>query len=177
MKNDGKINRRNLIKKSGFLFGGFAVAGLGASAFIWQSDGQNSAIAAEGSFEIERTPDEWKALLTENQYLILREEKTERPYTSDLLKENRKGTYHCAGCDLAVYPSDTKYESGTGWPSFWASIENAVRTKPDNTLFTARTEVHCRRCGGHFGHIFDDGPEPTGKRHCLNGLALTFKPA
>lgn len=177
MKNSDKINRRAFLGKNGLLLGGLATVGLGTSAFFWQQDGKNSAVAAEGSFEIERTPAEWKAQLTENQYLILREEKTERPYTSDLLKEKRAGMYHCAGCDLAVYPSDTKYESGTGWPSFWASIDNAVRTKPDNTLFAARTEVHCRRCGGHFGHIFDDGPEPTGKRHCLNGLALTFMPA
>ena len=93
------------------------------------------------------------------------------------MKEARSGTYDCAGCALSVYPSKTKYDSGTGWPSFYASLPDAVGTKEDRKLFTTRTEVHCRRCGGHLGHIFNDGPKPTGKRHCLNGLALTFTPA
>jgi peptide-methionine (R)-S-oxide reductase len=115
--------------------------------------------------------------LSEAQYAVLREEDTERPGTSPLLNEKRKGVFHCAGCDLAAYPSETKYESGTGWPSFWDALPNAVGYKEDDSLFTARTEIHCRRCGGHFGHVFDDGPAPTGKRHCLNGLALTFKEA
>ncbi len=142
----------------------------------------NSALAA--NFEISKTPAEWKKILTPAQYAILRHEHTERPFTnsmkgesSPLLNESRKGNYHCAGCDLAAYSARTKFDSGTGWPSFWASLPNAVGTKEDDTLFTHRTEVHCRRCGGHFGHIFDDGPKPTGKRHCLNGLAMTFKPA
>lgn len=140
--------------------------------------------AFAAGFEITRSKAEWKALLTPAQYAILRREDTERPFSnslkgekSPLLKEARKGNYHCAGCDLAVYPSKTKFESGTGWPSFWASLPNAVGTKEDDTLFTRRTEVHCRRCGGHLGHIFDDGPQPTGKRHCLNGLAMTFTAA
>jgi peptide-methionine (R)-S-oxide reductase len=115
---------------------------------------------------------------------VLRDEVTEKPFSnslkgesSDLLKEARSGTYHCAGCDLPVYPSATKFESGTGWPSFYDSIKGAVGTKEDNTFFTKRTEVHCRRCCGHLGHIFGDGPQPTGKRHCLNGLAMTFTAA
>lgn len=120
---------------------------------------------------------EWRKRLGPDAYAVLREEATERKYSSPLLNESREGTYNCKGCALPVYPSSTKYDSGTGWPSFWDSLPNAVRTKPDNTLFVTRTEVHCRRCGGHLGHIFNDGPKPTGKRHCLNGIALTFTPA
>ncbi len=126
---------------------------------------------------IERSEEEWRTLLSDEEYAVLRGEATESRYTSPLLDEMREGTYHCKGCDLPVYPSETKYESGTGWPSFWDSLPDAVRTKPDRSWFSLRTEVHCRRCGSHFGHIFDDGPEPTGLRHCLNGLALTFTPA
>ena len=135
--------------------------------------------AAQGKevFEIQRSAAEWRKLLTAEQYHILREEGTERAFTSPLLAEKRKGIFHCGGCDLPVYSSETKYKSGTGWPSFYESLPNAIRTKEDRKLlFSVRTEVHCRRCGGHFGHVFDDGPEPTGKRHCLNGLALKFKP-
>ncbi|EPX80202.1 peptide-methionine (R)-S-oxide reductase MsrB [Litoreibacter arenae] len=130
--------------------------------------------AATGNFEVTRTEAEWRAMLTDTQYLVMREEKTEKPYFSPLNDETRAGTYICRGCDLPLYASETKYDSGTGWPSFTAPLGNAVRTKPDNTLFTRRTEVHCRRCGSHLGHIFDDGPAPTGKRHCLNGSSLVF---
>ncbi len=131
--------------------------------------------AREGQFEITRSVAEWRAMLTADEFAVMRDEKTETPYSSPLDKETRDGTYHCKGCDLPVYSSAHKYDSGTGWPSFWQSLPDAVRTKPDNTLFVTRTEVHCRRCGSHFGHIFDDGPQPTGKRHCLNGISLTFK--
>ena len=136
-----------------------------------------SGAARAASFEITKSKAEWKAILTAEQYRVLRREGTERAFSSPLNDEKRAGTFHCAGCDLPVYPSSTKYDSGTGWPSFWASLENAVGTKRDWKLVVPRTEVHCRRCGGHLGHIFNDGPKPTGKRHCLNGVALTFKPA
>lgn len=129
------------------------------------------------TFEVTKSDAQWRDLLTKEQYRVLRKEGTERAGTSPLNMEKRDGTYHCAGCDLALYPSSTKYESGTGWPSFWQSLPDAVATKRDRKLLSVRTEVHCRRCGGHLGHIFNDGPQPTGKRHCLNGVSLVFKPA
>ena len=129
------------------------------------------------TFEITKTEDEWKALLTREQFMVLREENTEPPNSSPLLDEKRKGIYACAGCDLPLYSSEAKYDSGTGWPSFYDVLPNAVGEKEDNTLFTKRTEVHCRRCGGHLGHVFDDGPQPTGLRYCMNGWALKFVPS
>jgi peptide-methionine (R)-S-oxide reductase len=135
----------------------------------------DDARAAE-KFEIEKTPEEWRKQLTPMQYHILREEGTERPFSSPLLKEHRKGTFACAGCDLPLFSSETKYDSGTGWPSFWQPLPNAVGERKDSTLGMVRTEIHCRRCGGHLGHVFDDGPKPTGLRYCMDGFALTFKP-
>lgn len=133
--------------------------------------------AGAESFEFTLTEDQWRARLNDLQYAVLREEATETAFTSPLNNEKRKGTFHCAGCDLPLFASDTKYDSGTGWPSFWKPLPNAVGTKPDPGLFGSRTEVHCRRCGGHLGHVFDDGPQPTGKRYCMNGAALTFAAA
>ena len=134
--------------------------------------------AATCGFEICRSEAEWRERLSENEYLVLRQEETERANSSPLNEETRAGTYRCRGCEQPVYSSDAKYDSGTGWPSFFESLPNAVGTKEDRKfIFQVRTEVHCRRCGGHLGHIFDDGPEPTGKRHCLNGLSLAFVPA
>ncbi|HEY0085650.1 MAG TPA: peptide-methionine (R)-S-oxide reductase MsrB [Allosphingosinicella sp.] len=136
-----------------------------------------AAAQAAERFQVTRTPAEWKKMLGPQRYGVLREEVTERAGTSPLNKEHRRGTYVCAGCALPLYSSATKFESGTGWPSFYAPITNAVRTRKDGMMFMARTEVHCRRCGGHLGHVFDDGPKPTGKRYCMNGLAMQFRPA
>ena len=132
---------------------------------------------AKESFEVTRTKAEWRAMLTPLQYKVMREEGTERAFTSPLNDEKRAGTFLCRGCDLPLYSSEAKYDSGTGWPSFWEALPDAVATKPDRKLFIVRTEVHCRRCGSHLGHIFDDGPDPTGKRHCINGVSLKFQPA
>ncbi|OJF90601.1 peptide-methionine (R)-S-oxide reductase MsrB [Pararhizobium antarcticum] len=156
-----------------FLFSGtalLATAALGRFA-------RDSVAASTETFEITRTEAEWKAILTEDQFRILRQEDTERPFTSALDTEKRKGIFQCAGCDLPVYSSETKFDSGTGWPSFWDAIEGGIGRREDTSFFMTRVECHCRRCGGHFGHIFDDGPQPTGMRHCINGMALTFVPA
>jgi peptide-methionine (R)-S-oxide reductase len=120
---------------------------------------------------------EWRKRLTPEQYNVLRKHGTERAGSSPLDHEKRKGTFACAGCDLALFSSDTKFNSGTGWPSFFKPLDNAVETKTDKSFFMTRTEVHCRRCLGHLGHVFDDGPPPTGLRYCMNGVALKFEPA
>jgi peptide-methionine (R)-S-oxide reductase len=129
---------------------------------------------AERTFEITRSDAEWRRALTPEQYRVLREHGTERAGTSPLDKEYGKGTFLCAGCELALFSSDTKFDSRTGWPSFYAPMDNAVGTTSDRGFFMVRTEVHCRRCGGHLGHVFDDGPPPTGLRYCMNGAALKF---
>ncbi len=132
--------------------------------------------ASKSHFEVELTEAQWRARLAPLQYAVLRDEGTETPFTSPLNGEHRSGTFSCAGCALALFSSATKFDSHTGWPSFWQPLPNAVSQQQDNSLGMARNEVHCRRCGGHLGHVFDDGPKPTGLRYCMNGAALTFAP-
>jgi peptide-methionine (R)-S-oxide reductase len=151
---------------------GCGAAGLALSAGLPIGGGR-----AATAFEVTRTDAEWRAMLSPEAYAVLRQAATERPYTSALLDEHRDGTFACAGCALPLFSSETKFESGTGWPSFWQPLENAVGTETDSTFGMVRTEVHCRRCGGHLGHVFEDGPEPTGLRYCMNGVALAFVPA
>jgi peptide-methionine (R)-S-oxide reductase len=127
-------------------------------------------------FEVTHSDAEWRALLTPSQYDVLRHEGTEQPFSSDLNHEKRAGTFSCAGCALPLFSSKTKFDSGTGWPSFWQPLDNAVLQRVDTSLGMDRTEVHCRRCGGHLGHVFNDGPPPTGLRYCMNGVALSFTP-
>lgn len=128
-------------------------------------------------FEITRSEEEWRRLLTPEQFHVLRQHGTERAGTSPLNREHRPGTFHCAGCGAALFSSAAKFDSGTGWPSFWQPLDGAVDTSIDRSFFMVRTEVHCRRCGGHLGHVFEDGPPPTGLRYCINGVALRFAPA
>jgi peptide-methionine (R)-S-oxide reductase len=150
----------------------FSILALSTALF-----GARTARAAEGDFEVTGTEAEWRAMLSDIEYRVMREDGTEPAYSSPLDKVYEPGTYHCRGCDQALYSSEHKYDSGTGWPSFWQALPDAIGTKPDRKLLFVRTECHCDRCGSHLGHIFDDGPDPTGKRHCLNGVSLVFKPA
>lgn len=138
--------------------------------------GRAASPARAKRFEVEKTDAEWKAQLSPPAYDVLRHEGTERAGTSPLLDEHRDGTFLCAGCALSLFSSKTKFESHTGWPSFYAPLPNAVETTEDRSFLMVRTEVHCRRCGGHLGHVFDDGPKPTGLRYCMNGVALAFRP-
>jgi peptide-methionine (R)-S-oxide reductase len=126
---------------------------------------------------MEKSEEEWARALTPEQYQVLRKHGTERPFLSPLDRERRPGTFHCAACDLPLFSSTAKFDSGTGWPSFFEPLPDAVGTSVDKSLFVARTEIHCRRCGGHLGHVFDDGPKPTGLRYCMNGVAMRFAPA
>ena len=150
----------------------FMVTALGAAAWL-----PFVRAAASKEFDIRRNDAEWRAMLTPLQYKVMRQEGTERAGSSPLDKIYDVGMYHCRGCDLPVYSSAHKYDSGTGWPSFYKALPEAIETKTDYKMIYPRTECHCRRCGSHFGHIFDDGPKPTGKRHCLNGVSLVFKAA
>jgi len=137
----------------------------------------SSPAKTDETFEVSYSDEEWRRRLDPEQYRVLREHGTERAGTSPLNREKRPGTFLCAACDLPLFKTDQKFESGTGWPSFWQPLEGAVATREDRSFFMTRTEVHCRRCGGHLGHVFEDGPPPTGLRYCMNGVAMKFKPA
>jgi peptide-methionine (R)-S-oxide reductase len=155
-------------------FLGLAAAGAAGVLIFGRS---TSSAAPAQRFAVAHSPEQWRALLGSRRYAVLREAATEPPFSSPLLNEHRKGTFVCAGCALPLFSSATKFESGTGWPSFWKALPGAVVTRPDHSLMEERTEVLCARCGGHLGHVFDDGPKPTGLRYCMNGLALAFRPA
>ncbi len=158
-------------RRDALAFGAAAVA----LPFVLKLGGP--AVAATATrYEVTLTPAQWRARLTPAAFNVLREEGTERPFTSPLNDEHRKGVFKCAGCALPLFASGTKFDSGTGWPSFFRPLPKAVLTTSDTSLVFARTEVHCRRCGGHLGHVFDDGPAPTGLRYCMNGVAMTFAP-
>jgi peptide-methionine (R)-S-oxide reductase len=161
-----KIDRRTALG-----VGGAGVLGTLAAA-LW---GGRRSEAAPARFEVQLSDAEWRKRLTPDQYRILRQAGTERAGSSPLDREKRRGTFHCAGCALPLFASTAKFDSGTGWPSFFQPLPNAVGLKADDTLFMKRIEVHCRRCGGHLGHVFDDGPRPTGKRYCMNGDAMVFR--
>ena len=158
------MNRRSLLASG---------AGLLTLAFVPGF----KALAAPPTYEVTHTDDEWRKLLKPDQFAVLRKASTERPFTSPLLHEERKGVFACAGCDLDLFQSNTKFDSHTGWPSFYAAIDKAVDTDRDTSYGMTRDAVNCHRCGGHLGHVFDDGPKPTGLRYCMNGVAMTFKPA
>lgn len=165
------LTRRRVLMAGGFVLAAPVVGRFIAAlpAFAASED--------DSGFAVRLTPAQWRERLTARQFEVLRGEATEPRGSSPLLSEKRKGTYHCAGCNQAVFRSETKYDSGTGWPSFRAPIEGATETREDRSLlFMVRTEVHCSRCGGHLGHVFEDGPPPTGLRYCINGVALTFSP-
>ncbi|MBB5368212.1 MULTISPECIES: peptide-methionine (R)-S-oxide reductase MsrB [unclassified Janthinobacterium] len=152
-------------------------AALIAGSLSWcNATGATPVAAASTVYEVMHSDAEWKKLLTDQQFDVLRRAGTERPYSSPLNSEHRRGTFSCAGCQLPLFSSSTKFDSHTGWPSFWKPLARAVNDKTDSTLGMERTEVLCRRCGGHLGHVFDDGPAPTGLRYCMNGVAMNFSP-
>ncbi len=160
-----------MIDRRLLLLSGAAVAAVVGLRWLDGSD-----VEAAGTFEVDKSDSEWRRILTKPQYEVLRLRHTEVPGSSPLNQEKRKGVFSCAACDLPLFSSETKYDSGTGWPSFYRPLPNAVGTRTDRVLLIPRTEVHCRRCGGHLGHVFSDGPPPTGQRYCMNGIAMKFMP-
>ena len=166
-----------IARRTALLSGFNLLLGGGVAVLASACSRAGAAPAAKEHFEVEMTDDQWKAKLSPQAYAVLRHEGTETPFTSPLNNEHRKGTFTCAGCALALFSSDTKFDSGTGWPSFWQPLPKAVSQQVDTSLGMSRDEVHCRRCGGHLGHVFDDGPKPTGLRYCMNGVAMAFTPA
>ncbi len=170
---DNVMQRRQFLSR--------ALVGLAGASLVRQESPVNAQVPAANApapkiDKIVKTEEEWRKLLTPAQYNVLRREGTEAPFSSPLNNEKRKGTFLCIACDLALFESRTKYDSGTGWPSFYQSIAGRVETSVDHKLIYPRTEYHCARCGGHHGHVFDDGPKPTGLRYCNNGVALKFVP-
>jgi peptide-methionine (R)-S-oxide reductase len=164
------MNRRTLLFAS--------LIPIGTASVLFFSPKKSASIAKTvGKFEVTKTEAQWRKILTPAQFDVLRKEGTERAGTSPLTDEHRQGKFACAGCNLPLFTSETKFESGTGWPSFYAPISNAIKTSVDKSFGATRTEVHCRRCGGHLGHVFEDGPKPTGLRYCMNGVAMKFIPA
>jgi peptide-methionine (R)-S-oxide reductase len=163
------MNKRTFLK--------VGVAWLGSTYFLNQWFRRSSVMAAsQEQFAVTKTEAEWQQSLNPEEFRVLRKHGTERAGTSPLDKQYSKGTYYCAACNQALFSSDTKFNSGTGWPSFYDPLAAAIETSTDRSFFTVRTEVHCSNCGGHLGHVFDDGPAPTGKRYCMNGVALKFTP-
>jgi peptide-methionine (R)-S-oxide reductase len=162
------------MKRRDWLKNTLTLLGLGAAAGCARAEPEQAAM--DGKFEFVLTDAQWRERLTPAAYRVLRKSDTEPAGSSPLDHEKRAGTFHCAGCDLPLYSSKTKYDSGTGWPSFWKPLDDAIATKIESSWFGPQTEVHCRRCGGHLGHVFDDGPPPTGLRYCMNGVALKFVP-
>jgi peptide-methionine (R)-S-oxide reductase len=160
-------------KRNFLVLGGLAFAGVSVSGFGILTSG---SVQAKGRFQVIKTDAQWRKSLTTNEFAVLRKANTERPYSSLLNSEKRKGTFTCAGCDKRLFSSTTKFDSGTGWPSFYQPLAGAIGTKSDYEIGFPRTEVHCARCGGHLGHVFDDGPKPTGLRYCMNGIAMDFVP-
>jgi peptide-methionine (R)-S-oxide reductase len=151
-----------------------ALAAIGLAPLVARAT--RPAAAVSGSFPLQRSDAEWRQRLTPPQYRVLRQQGTERAFSSPLDTEKRRGTFSCAGCQHPVYSSETKFDSGTGWPSFWEPLAGGVATSVDSSWLMVRTEVHCASCGGHLGHVFSDGPPPTGLRYCMNGVAMTFSP-
>jgi peptide-methionine (R)-S-oxide reductase len=162
------VTRRRFLARAGV-----AIVSIAAGGACARSATAGPAV----DYEVTHSDAEWKQLLTAAQYDVLRHAGTESPYSSPLNDEHRRGVFSCAGCAVDLFSSDTKFDSGTGWPSFWKPLDHAVIEQPDDSLLMTRTEVLCRRCGGHLGHVFDDGPQPTGLRYCMNGVAMTFRPA
>jgi peptide-methionine (R)-S-oxide reductase len=160
-----------LTRRHALLAGAAGIAALALGRLTWP----HSAEAAK-TYEVTHTDAEWRKMLSAEAYQVLRHEGTERPFTSALLEEHRAGTFICAGCDLPLYSSKTKFDSGTGWPSFWQPLPNAIEVSQDDSLGMERNEVHCINCGGHLGHVFDDGPKPTGLRYCMDGFGMKFTP-
>ena len=168
---DSIVTRRNL------LFGAAVAGALAATGSVLAYTASGAPRTPAKTFEVNHTDEEWRHLLNSQQYDVLRTAGTERPYSSPLNDEHRSGTFTCAGCGRDLFSSTTKFDSGTGWPSFYRALDNAVLEQQDNSALMSRTEVLCSRCGGHLGHVFDDGPAPTGLRYCMNGVAMGFKPA